>query len=98
MSDQVTRWAFTFGQGYNLANNYMVVEADYEDEARAIFVKARRGRGVGVLAADAHHRWAFMYPMDDRFDEQVERFGLSEVPLDTPIDFRNGQIETPIDA
>jgi len=75
----MAKFIFTFGLAYNLGHNYCVVEAPTSDEARQIFVAARAA--AGELEASGH-RWAFQYS-EDEID--VDRFHLTEVPLDTPI-------------
>lgn len=85
------KFAFTFGQAYNLHHNYIVIEADTEHHARLTFIEARKD--VGNLP-DTDRRWAFTYEWS-RFEPQIDQFGLTEVPLDTPIDWRDqrNQIE-----
>lgn len=75
----MSRYYFTFGQGYNLGYSYVVVEADTGAEARATFRAARADiDGAGGLL------YAFDYD-EAGFAGQAERWGLTEVPIDTPI-------------
>ena len=81
------RWAFTFGQAYDLHNKYVIVEADTETEACRTFVTTRKQITEGCDAPD--YRWAFCYPFGPEFEIQIERYELSEVPIDTPIRWRD---------
>ena len=73
------RWYFTFGLGYNLGRNFIVVEAETRDLAYEIFTEARRD-------IDGHdgRLYAFDYS-EAGFAGQPERYGLTEVPIDEPI-------------
>jgi len=83
-----TRYAFTFGQAYNLSDNYVLVEADDMDTARRIFCEERAKISAGL--SDPNWRWAFCYGPDE-WPLIVERFHLTEVPIDTPIDWRDAR-------
>lgn len=86
----VTAWIFTFGQGYNLRNNYVRVEAGSEGEARLAFVTARRD--LGVLDG-ADHRWSFQYPDNDETHAMLDRYHLHQVQIDTPIHWARCPVE-----
>lgn len=75
----MSRYFFTFGQAYNLANSYVVVEADTAEEARRQFTTVRAD-----LDEMAGRCYAFSYDERD-FAGQAERWGLSEIPIDAPI-------------
>lgn len=75
----MSRWYFTFGLGYNLGRNYVAVDADSAAEARRIFEDARR-----TVDDSRPLRWAFQYG-EDEYETAVARWGLTEVPADTPI-------------
>lgn len=77
--EEATRWAFTFGIGTNLRNNYVVVEAATEREAIHQFLAGR------VDANQNPHWWAFVYPFDDTFAKQIRDYVLTPVPIDTPV-------------
>lgn len=75
----MSRFYFTFGLSYNLRNNYVVVEAENGQEARAAFRAAR---------ADLDDMDGRLYAFD--YDEaafagQAEQYGYTEVPIDAPI-------------
>lgn len=73
------RFFYTFGLGYNLRNNYVVVEAENAREARAKF-QAARAEVDGMEG----RLYAFDYT-EAEFAPQIEQYGLTEVPIDTPI-------------
>lgn len=81
----MARFAFTFGVAYNLGNNYAVVEADSWNEARETFVAARAAAGE---LPDSGRRWSTQY-FEDEIERLIERHGLTEVPIDTPIRWRD---------
>ena len=70
------RFYITFGVGYDLRNNYQVVEAADETEARRI------AAGVLPRTPSGAALYAFMYD-EARFAGQPEKYGLTEVPLGT---------------
>ncbi len=76
-------YGFTFGRAYNLRDNYVLVEAPSESEAREIFTTARSLAG---RLRDSHLRWAFCYP-EQQMLEIAERHGLTPVDITTPIDW-----------
>ena len=82
----MSQFAFTFGLGYDLHDKFVVVEADTEAEARETFVTAREG--IGVLE-DSDRRWAFCYPVNERWDIIVKRHHLTETSITTPINWRD---------
>ena len=77
----MAKFAFTFGGAYNLRDNYVVVEADTYGEAREIFVVQRALAGE---LPDSDRRWASQY-YEDEIPRLIERHGMTEVPIDTPI-------------
>ena len=85
--EEMPAFIFTFGMGYNLRNNYVKISAPDETAAREIFLAVRQN--VGDLP-DAGRRWAFTYPADSpRTKEMIERHGLTEVNIHTPITGRD---------
>lgn len=75
----MSRFYFTFGLGYNLRSNYVVVEAETELDARAAFVAARS-------AVDGYNGRLYAFDYDEaEFLPQIEQYGLTEVPIDAPI-------------
>ena len=82
----MSKFAFTFGLAYDLHDKFIVVEAEDRATARALFVAAR---AVAGNVEDSAHRWSFQYPVDEKWAETAERFELTEVPLDTPINWRD---------
>lgn len=66
----------TFGHRYNLRHNYVRVQARNYVEAMAKVAEAI-GRTVQDIAI-------FAYEIDD-LDRQVQRFNLTEVPLETEL-------------
>ena len=77
------KFMFTFGLGYDLGYNYVVVEADNEEHARQIFVTERAKITEGLDAPE--FRWSSCYEYDQTL---IDRYGWTEVPIDTPINLR----------
>lgn len=65
------KFFFTFCMKSVLRNNYVEIEAEDAEAARAAM-----GESHGM-------NWAFCYT-EDGFRGQPEKYGLTEVPLDTP--------------
>ena len=61
--------AVTYGNGSNLRNNYSVVEGETRIECYEEIRHVTNGR------------YAFSYIYDDDFLKQIERYSLTEVPL-----------------
>lgn len=74
-----SRFYFTFGMGYNLRNSYVVVEAENHQQARIAFQEAR-----AKIDSMGGRLYAFSYT-ETEFAGQVEKYGLTEVPIDAPI-------------
>jgi hypothetical protein len=79
-------WIFTFGQSYDLHDKYVKVEADDEEAARAIFHATRKQITEGLDQPE--WRWAFSYGLDVTIQQMIDHYQLSEVPIDTPINWR----------
>lgn len=73
------RFYYAFGIGYNLARNYIVVEAEDRETARRAF-QAERAKVDNY----GGRLYAFDYD-EDGFAGQIEQYGLTEVPIDAPI-------------
>jgi len=82
IAQPLQRFYFTFGQAYNLRNNYVVVEAVDRTAAVAEFTEVRRDCSQSV--PEPERCWAFTYD-EERFAGQPEQYGLTEVPIDATI-------------
>lgn len=73
------QYAVTFGQKYNRephpvneqidANAFVVIEAEDEEHAQIVSYEI------------FNQAWAFVYPYDREFEQQIEDFSLHEVEL-----------------
>lgn len=73
----MSRWYFTFGVGYDLADAYVVVEADTELDARVRFVEER-----SAVLAHPRRGWSSVYSEAD-FEASPQHW-TREVPIATP--------------
>lgn len=88
MPEPITGWIFTFGQGYNLRDNFVRVNIPDEIAARDHFIAFRSHVGD---VEQAELRWATCYPVPGLGDEVIEQHGLTEVPISTPITYLPGR-------
>lgn len=87
----MAKWYATFGNGYSLRNNFVVIEGNgYEDVSRQM--------------NDFYgSKWACLYAEGAwNTQRQVEEFGLSEVPFGTPNVYAPGRpqlemVDPPVD-
>ena len=77
-------YIFLFGQSYNLSDRYIKVESDTHDEAVEIFQTVRNK--IGHLT-DSGERYTHCLLAGPETDLIIERFHLTEVPLETPLDW-----------
>lgn len=85
------KYAFFFQPIYNLHNNYILIDAPTELDAKELFEAARRDMPEGY--ADAHVRYSTCIPFDELAEAMCRHQGVTEVDINTPITQR--RVERP---